>query len=128
MFVYIRVFVPEMRSTDANLCSTEVNSSRYERYSNGEPQQDGQDLFSTHVLVTHSCFLLAMNILKVSAAMRENKRQPPPPISSCFLLLFGCVPVCLCSIVIYHIISRVHRCHHVLCPPDHVKWALQNSL
>lgn len=78
--------------------------------------------------MTHSCFLLVTNILKVSPARRENKRQPPPPISSCFLLLFGCVPVCLCSIVIYLIISRVHRCLHVFWPPDRVKWALQNSL
>lgn len=105
-----RLPVTATRSRDANLSSTEVNSSRYKRYSEGEPQQDGQDLFSTHVLVTHSC-------LRRTCHQRGGKiRGTPPAISSCFLLLFGCVPICLCSIVIYHIISRVHRCHHVFCP------------
>lgn len=46
----------------------------------------------------------------------KKTRAPFPPLSLPSHFLTGTIPVCLCYIVIYHIISRAHSCHHIISP------------
>lgn len=56
---------------------------------------------------------------------RQSEKDPSTPSSSPALLFTP--SYCLCYIVIYHIVSRVHRYHQIL-PPDHVKWVYKNFM
>lgn len=65
-------------------------------------------------------------------AKKDPDPSPPSPslLTSLFYLTLSAAlsgSVCLCYIVIYHIVSRVHRCHHI-SSPNHVKWVPPNSL
>lgn len=46
----------------------------------------------------------------------KKTQAPFPPLSLPSHFLTGTIPVCLCYIVIYHIISRAHSCHHIISP------------
>lgn len=76
------------------------------------------------------CFVFVMNIHHKSARSDKSenlKKTHLHFLHSSIAFHFLLVHVCLCYIVVYHIVSRVHRYHQIL-PSECVKWAYKHFM